>query len=544
MSVFKEGSFYKRFSLAALLFLVALPWSRGALAATIDVMIVYDTTATTWVASHGGMSAFSQDAVNRMNQAMSNSGLSTTFRLVHSMSVAYTTQSSLNTPFNTDLNTLQAGQGAFAAVAAARDTYGADLVAMLVDTGYDYGYVGLGYMLTNWSGHSDYAHTVCAIRSVATSHTMTHEVGHNLGAHHSKYQTSDPGPNPYLDKQYSSGWYFTGANGVDYHSIMAYDSDGHGNSYQEAPLFSTPLVSYQSVAAGDAQYGDNARLLRQTQDVVAAYRGAIQAPVTGPDLAVTSVTGPSSAAAGASVQASAGVKNQGDASAGAYRLDFYLSTDATITLADTSTGWGCDMDALSAGMSDSCRGSIQIPAGLAGGLYYLGAYADTADEVAESNESNNGLAATSSILISGGVCSSTSSEWIYKSYIGYYGRCPEAGGYDYWCTRLDSEGGDLSAIIAAFGTSAEYTSVYGSLSDSEIITLLYQNMFDRAPESGGLTFYLQLLNDWRSEWYGSHGTMSGASEYALSRIALDVLNGASGGDLTTLTSKISACPAL
>ena len=63
-----------------------------ATAAVVDIMLVYDASAATWVSTNGGMGAFSQDAVNRMNQAMQNSVLNHSFRLVHSMAVNYTTK--------------------------------------------------------------------------------------------------------------------------------------------------------------------------------------------------------------------------------------------------------------------------------------------------------------------------------------------------------------------------------------------------------------------------------------------------------------------
>jgi hypothetical protein len=207
-----------------------------------------------------------------MNQAMQNSGISHSFRLVHSMSVNYTTTSNGSTSLTTDLNSLKSGTGEFAAVHTARDTYRADLVAMLVDTGSAYGYVGIGNLLTDWSGVPDSCFTVNAIQSVETSHTMTHEVGHNMGAHHSKNQTSSPGPNTFLDNQYSAGRYFTGTDFYRYHTIMAYNADGHGNSYQPAPLFSTPLLTYRGTSTGDEFDADNARLLNQTIASIAAYR--------------------------------------------------------------------------------------------------------------------------------------------------------------------------------------------------------------------------------------------------------------------------------
>ncbi|MFH0730509.1 MAG: DUF4214 domain-containing protein [Pseudomonadota bacterium] len=259
--------------LTAVLFLLC--FTSVVLGETIDIMIVFDSTAKTWVKSNGGMNTFAADAVARMNEAVTNSDIDLTFRLVHAAVVSYTHSGDLGT----DLDKLQAGTGSFSVVHQWRDTYGADLVALMVDTGSEYGTVGMGYVLSTPSGDQTSAFTANAIQSVDISHTLTHEVGHNLGCDHSKYQKSSPGPNTALNT-YSAGWYFRGTNSIPYHSIMAYDDDGYNDiSYTEAPLFSTPLLDYQGTVAGDAKDGDNARTIRETKAVVASYRSSIT-PIT------------------------------------------------------------------------------------------------------------------------------------------------------------------------------------------------------------------------------------------------------------------------
>lgn len=255
--------------LAAVIFLF---WNNpSALAETIDIMIVYDSTAQTWVNSHGGMNAFAADAVARMNQAVKNSKVDVTFLLVHTASVSYTHSGDLGR----DLDNLQAGSGNLSVVHQWRDTYSADLVALIVNTGSAYGTVGMGYSLSSYSGNPDWGFTVTAIQSVDICHTLTHEVGHNLGCDHSKRQKDSPGPNTDLNP-YSAGWYFRGTDFIDYHTIMAYSSDGYGNDYTEAPLFSTPLTTYQGTVAGNSSDGDNARTIAQTKAAVAAYRSMIE----------------------------------------------------------------------------------------------------------------------------------------------------------------------------------------------------------------------------------------------------------------------------
>ena len=129
-----------------MLFICLLPATlvKGA---DIDIMLVYDSTATTWVNSNGGMSAFSLDAVNRMNLAAQNSNIDLTFRLVHAATANYTHQS-----FNSDLIALKNGSGGFSDIHDLRDEYGADLVALLIDTGSAYETTGLGYLLGSFHG--------------------------------------------------------------------------------------------------------------------------------------------------------------------------------------------------------------------------------------------------------------------------------------------------------------------------------------------------------------------------------------------------------
>ena len=157
------------------------------------------------------------------------------------------------------------GTGNWAPIKEMRNTVGADIVTTLIDTGSASGTTGLGYSLksTQFSSFSESAYNVCAIRAVANGHTMTHEVGHNIGAGHAtavNTSTITPGPQLY---NYSAGHYFTGTDGVAYHTIMAYNSDGYGNMYESAPFFSSPEYEFMGVPTGDTSH-NNTRTLRET----------------------------------------------------------------------------------------------------------------------------------------------------------------------------------------------------------------------------------------------------------------------------------------
>lgn len=115
-------------------------------------------------------------------------------------------------------------------------------------------------------------------------------------------------------------------------------------------------------------------------------------------------------------------------------------------------------------------------------------------------------------------------EEVQSIYIAYYGRPSDEGGVDYWTSRLIADGGDLDAIIDAFATSNEANERFGGRSDEELIDEIYLQLFGRAPDPAGRAFYLEALRN---------GTTT------LGRIALDVLNGATGDDALIVANKIS-----
>ena len=238
----------------------------------VDMLVAYDRPAAAWAkANGGGVTNLAQQCVARMNGALSNNGLDAAFRfrLVGVLAVDADGDGNLNDT----LNKVTQKTGAWAAVSAMRDAVGADVVSTMVDTGSAYGTTGLGWALeqttaSDMRNFSEYAYNVLSVRAAAQSHVMTHETGHNMGAGHADAQDSSPGPQSF---SYSSGFYFTGTDKRAYHTIMAYNTDGYGNSYNAAPLFSDPDNTWAGVPAGDATH-DNAQVLARTYAAVAQFR--------------------------------------------------------------------------------------------------------------------------------------------------------------------------------------------------------------------------------------------------------------------------------
>lgn len=118
------------------------------------------------------------------------------------------------------------------------------------------------------------------------------------------------------------------------------------------------------------------------------------------DLVMTSVTTTAtSVIKGGSASVSYTVKNQGNNATSMFYIGFYLSTDNIISTTDKLLGTVYIKNGLAAGASYSGTISLIIPKTTATGNYYLGAYADYANQVSESNESNNGLPTAGTIQV-------------------------------------------------------------------------------------------------------------------------------------------------
>lgn len=118
---------------------------------------------------------------------------------------------------------------------------------------------------------------------------------------------------------------------------------------------------------------------------------------------------------------------------------------------------------------------------------------------------------------------STVDDTVQTAYIAYYGRPADPAGLAFWVNQLQAAGGNLDAIINAFGNSAESQSLYAGQSVTQIITSIYEQQFGRTPDASGLAYWTKEI---------SSGAVSAASA------ALSIFNGATGLDKTTIDNKL------
>lgn len=82
----------------------------------------------------------------------------------------------------------------------------------------------------------------------------------------------------------------------------------------------------------------------------------------------------------------------------------------------------------------------------------------------------------------------------YRIYQAAFDRAPDAGGLGYWISMMDS-GMSLGDVAKGFVASAEFVALYGAApSNAELVDRYYQNVLHRAPDPAGRDFWLGALN--------------------------------------------------
>jgi hypothetical protein len=113
---------------------------------------------------------------------------------------------------------------------------------------------------------------------------------------------------------------------------------------------------------------------------------------------------------------------------------------------------------------------------------------------------------------------------VQKLYIAYFGRPADPTGLNYWASQVNAAGGNMVVAIAGFAASTESTNLFGGLPSAQKISAIYLNLFNRLPESTGLSYWMNQLD-------------SGAITQA--QAAWEILNQAGAGDATSVANKLA-----
>ncbi|GAB5497529.1 MAG: hypothetical protein Phyf2KO_26090 [Phycisphaerales bacterium] len=221
----------------------------------IDVMIVYTAEARQGWGGTNQILALAQNSIDTTNTAYNNSQISPLqLNLVHTEEISYNESGSAST----DITRLQDDNDGFMDnVHSLRDTYAADLVALLVDS---FNACGVGYLAPF---NDDFGFTVTDTGCAVGNLSFPHEIGHNMGCAHDRNNAGGSTFN------YAYGHRWNSTNGTQYRSVMAYSPGSR------VPYFSNPDVNYIGTPTGVNNSEDNARCHEETKLSVSNFRDSL-----------------------------------------------------------------------------------------------------------------------------------------------------------------------------------------------------------------------------------------------------------------------------
>jgi hypothetical protein len=228
----------------------------------IDIMSVYTATTRAAEGSTAAMKARIKLAVDETNTSYANSGITPRLRLVHVEEVVYTETGNLSTDLNRLLNS---SDGFMDNVHTLRNTYGADMVGLIVENGGAYCGLASSIMAT-----ASNAFQVTARGCATGYYSFGHEFGHLQGARHDMYVDSTLTP-------YSYGHGYVHPKTSDpnerWRTVMAYNNRcaDWGYSCTRLKYWSNPSKSYGGDTMGDS-YSQNYKVLNTTAYTVANFR--------------------------------------------------------------------------------------------------------------------------------------------------------------------------------------------------------------------------------------------------------------------------------
>lgn len=81
---------------------------------------------------------------------------------------------------------------------------------------------------------------------------------------------------------------------------------------------------------------------------------------------------------------------------------------------------------------------------------------------------------------------------VARLYQAAFRRIPDPGGYDYWFDRYN-RGLTIGPMANHFAASPEFVQRYGVVDDDRFVVLIYQNVFDRDPDTTGRQYWVGRL---------------------------------------------------
>ena len=229
--------------------------------ARIDLLVLYTSAARVAAGGKGQIEIQVEHAVTMLNQAFAASDLpQVTARLLDTQEISYNEQS-VN---RNDLNYLGSSQ-----VQSLRNQVGADLVGFIPEVS-----AGEWCGLSDGYDGQDRTARIMVQRSCLAGHTLSHEVGHSLGARHNPEGNPGNSPPGLPDYGLGHGWCVPSV-GEGAGDVMNVTSPGC--PWSRLNQFSNPQVLHNGVPTGTVNRF-NAAIIPMVAPSVGAFREAQTGP--------------------------------------------------------------------------------------------------------------------------------------------------------------------------------------------------------------------------------------------------------------------------
>ncbi|MDO8414068.1 MAG: CARDB domain-containing protein [Gallionellaceae bacterium] len=219
---------------------------------------------------------------------------------------------------------------------------------------------------------------------------------------------------------------------------------GNNNTGSASPMIPVWIAAGNYYLGAIADYNGKVPESNESNNTLASSSALPISISAGPDIVMVSpISGPSSGMGGTNITINSTVKNNGIGSTNDSRVCYYLSTDTTITYWDVYLGERTT--GLEAGASDATSFTGKIPASVAAGNYYLGAFSDCYTEIPESNENNNTLSSLVTIPVTPAppVATTGTASSVAQTSATLNGTCDFNGNagtavFEYWKTKAST----------------------------------------------------------------------------------------------------------
>lgn len=120
---------------------------------------------------------------------------------------------------------------------------------------------------------------------------------------------------------------------------------------------------------------------------------------------------------------------------------------------------------------------------------------------------------------------------VQELYVAYFSRAGDDAGHAYWTNLLDGDPANprLQQISSSFASSQEYKTEYSQATNELKVNAVYENLFSRPAEAGGLKYWADLMN---------------AGVISIDNVVKEIAKGAQGTDKYAYGAKVDVAQAI